>query len=130
MKVCTCCGVSQILSSFHKDKNRPDGCRDVCKSCRKMYYLSRGGRVKTWEANLKSSYGADLSWYKKQFDTQGGKCAICDRQISYRGINTHVDHNHKTKVLRGLLCRGCNINKVGFIESSLYQKTLRYLGID
>ncbi|WP_409071688.1 endonuclease VII domain-containing protein [Burkholderia pseudomallei] len=41
---------------------------------------------------------------------QGGVCAICKRAPSGRGIAAvlHVDHDHTTGIVRGLLCTRCN----------------------
>jgi len=38
---------------------------------------------------------------------QDGKCAGCQTLLT-PGRGTHVDHNHATGKIRGLLCRGCN----------------------
>ena len=39
---------------------------------------------------------------------QGGVCAICNR-LSKNGKRLVVDHCHRTKVVRGLLCHNCNL---------------------
>lgn len=36
-------------------------------------------------------------------EEQGGVCAICSRDLSL-----HLDHNHSTGAVRGLLCGSCN----------------------
>mgnify|MGYP002414081203 FL=1 len=41
-------------------------------------------------------------------EQQGGVCAICAKD-QHRGVNWHTDHCHKTKRVRGILCRPCNI---------------------
>ena len=33
-KTCSSCGAVKKLEEFHKDRNRPDGRRSACKSCR------------------------------------------------------------------------------------------------
>ena len=41
-------------------------------------------------------------------EEQGGACAIC-RSTSPGGKGRfHVDHDHVTQEIRGLLCHGCN----------------------
>jgi hypothetical protein len=55
--------------------------------------------------SLKSNYGITLVDYQEMLSAQGGACAICRCQ-SDRTL--HVDHDHKTGAVRGLLCRNCN----------------------
>lgn len=57
------------------------------------------------------NYGLTEFEYKKLVQQQDGKCAICDIEPSAfnnhkRGL--HVDHDHETNVVRGLLCGNCN----------------------
>ena len=40
--------------------------------------------------------------------SQGNRCAICYGEFK-NAKDTCVDHNHKTGVIRGLLCFNCNI---------------------
>jgi hypothetical protein len=40
-------------------------------------------------------------------DDQGGRCGICNR-LAAHDTALHVDHDHKTKSVRGLLCSRCN----------------------
>ena len=44
--------------------------------------------------------------YALMLATQGGGCAICGNPPRTRRL--HVDHDHKTGVVRGLLCFQCN----------------------
>lgn len=45
--------------------------------------------------------------YGELFDAQHGKCAICKRPPR-DGEFLHIDHDHETGKVRGLLCRNCN----------------------
>ena len=57
---------------------------------------------------LKKWYGITLDDKRNMFDKQDGKCAICS--TNFIDFNkAHVDHNHITKKVRGLLCRNCNL---------------------
>lgn len=45
------------------------------------------------------------------WEAQDGCCAICNIKLQPRGRSKHsaaIDHNHKTREVRGVLCRGCN----------------------
>lgn len=48
---------------------------------------------------------------------QGGVCAVCGSERHDDGTDLHVDHCHETGVIRGLLCRGCNIGLGCFKDS-------------
>lgn len=50
-------------------------------------------------------YGITLEQYTEIYNRQGGACAICRR--TGRLV---VDHDHKTKEVRGLLCHRCNVS--------------------
>ena len=66
------------------------------------------------------------------YERQSGKCAICGRTLEYRtiqaealrpskvslGRDVHLDHDHKTRKYRGLLCLACN-HLVGWFEKFL-----------
>lgn len=44
--------------------------------------------------------------YARLLDAQGGHCALCPATPKTRRL--HVDHNHATGAVRGLLCHRCN----------------------
>ena len=62
------------------------------------YYVERGPRGK-WRSLPDDDYTALL-------DVQGGGCAICGATPKTRRL--HVDHDHRTGQVRGLLCHRCN----------------------
>jgi len=68
------------------------------------------------ESALKIQYGITLLEYDRMYQIQGGRCAICKVHQSNYDITFHVDHNHKTGKVRGLLCFSCNF-RVGRIEA-------------
>lgn len=47
--------------------------------------------------------------YDLLFESQGGKCLICGDSESRLGHRLAVDHDHKTGIIRGLLCKACNV---------------------
>ena len=76
----------------HRDRYRADGRKKV--SDRASY--------------LKRKYDITLEDYDSKMVEQGGVCGICGREPR-PDISLHVDHNHETGELRGLLCFPCNV---------------------
>jgi hypothetical protein len=62
--------------------------------------------------NLKNDYGIPPEDYDQILVEQNGVCAICRekevRTINGKVIRLSVDRDHKTNVIRGLLCTDCN----------------------
>lgn len=68
-------------------------------------------RLTAWRRTywLKRNYGITDADFDRMFDEQDGRCAICGTDEPGGGYNTlHVDHNHETGFVRGLLCNNCN----------------------
>ena len=81
------------------------------------------------KAGKAAGHGATLEDRVRLFDAQGGKCAICEKILSGPiGRFIHVDHDHATKDLRGLLCGNCNTG-IGNLRDSIaiLEKAIRYL---
>jgi hypothetical protein len=52
---------------------------------------------------------------------QKRRCAICRSRLAggmSSGARLHVDHNHRTGRIRGLLCSHCNVGLGHFREST------------
>ena len=52
-------------------------------------------------------YGMTIEQYDAMLETQGGGCSICGRPPRV-DISLHVDHDHSTGRVRGILCFCCN----------------------
>jgi hypothetical protein len=122
-KFCNGCEQTLPASSFSVRHERAKGkaLRARCKQC-------VGKAHDEWRAknpgasrvrNLKSKYGISEAEYMKMLDEQGGGCALCGSKESKWATSPwlHVDHNHDTGEVRGLLCHLCNI-VVGGIEKT------------
>jgi hypothetical protein len=60
---------------------------------------------------------------------QGGVCAICGRDPA-DGFSRryHIDHDHKTGIVRGILCASCNVALGGFKDDPVrLAAAIRYL---
>jgi Recombination endonuclease VII len=53
--------------------------------------------------HLKRRYGIGATEVEHLIGAQGDACAICDRPHPQ-----HVDHDHATGLVRGILCFNCN----------------------
>ena len=68
--------------------------------------------------NLRGKYGMGIDEYEHLLQQQGGVCAICHRAPVDRAL--HVDHDHTTGQVRGLLCAGCNIGMGYFNDNAFF----------
>jgi len=98
MKNCTSCKKQKSPTEFYKNHQSSDRLQSQCKQCSK--------RIATeWQrANL---YGITPDEKAAILCKQDNKCSIC--KIPFHNTrHTHVDHNHKTGKVRGILCNHCN----------------------
>lgn len=103
---------------------------DVREKCRRS--LDRIKSLPEWKDRrhkyeLKARYNMSLADYERLVQQQQSKCAICEQTLSkHRYFN--VDHCHKTKVIRGLLCPDCN-RGIGLFKDnpSCLRKAASYL---
>lgn len=71
---------------------------------------------KAWEYKLAHRYGLTVERYTAILEEQDGRCPICKRPLLARGDQRpHVDHDHLTGEVRGILCHRCNVG-VGWLE--------------
>lgn len=119
---CTKCGEEKPLCGFWKDsryKNRRMAQCIECKSTlNKTYRINNvkmirlkdkvryaASRDVERERHLIRKYGMSLDQYDSLFKAQEGQCAICQSVLE---CHLNVDHDHKTGIVRGLLCNPCN----------------------
>lgn len=77
---------------------------------------------------LRRKYGMTLEEYDAILAAQGGVCAICGGPPVGPGGRYHVDHDHVSGSVRGLLCGTCNTGLGQFKDSSeLLSKAVAYL---
>lgn len=60
------------------------------------------------KAHLKRAYGMTPEAWDDLFISQGSKCALC-MSLTAGGRGWHVDHDHSTGAVRGIICRNCNL---------------------
>lgn len=83
---------------------------------------------------LRRNYGISLNDYNELVITQCGACAICgdvpceEPDAGRNQMRLHVDHDHKTGEIRGLLCSDCN-RGIGFFKDDpeMLKRAAHYL---
>ncbi len=129
-KFCPKCKITKPVEDFYVDRSKGDGLTSWCIECRKeskrrwlttpegkrrntahtkKYYEKKGGSKFRAERNLFRLYGVTPEQFDRLYVEQEGRCAICGKHQSEFKRALDVDHDHKTKVIRGLLCSNCNI---------------------
>lgn len=80
----------------------------------KYYRDNRKDRIQYANAySLMYRYGVTPEWLAATMASQNNKCVLCDQEIQRgRGFGSnraHVDHDHTTGSVRGILCARCNV---------------------
>jgi hypothetical protein len=137
-KTCSKCKVAQPVSSFtlYKTGKLAGKYRSHCRTCssaqvkdwsrrNKAHLLARQRRyyVENYKMSIRAHmvrYGKNEEWYLATLEKQHGLCAICElperaKRKDGKIQRLCVDHDHRTGVVRGLLCTACN-NRLGMLE--------------
>lgn len=125
----------QPLENFSRPYKHKTMLYARCKKCRaKCAAQSRkdSGQRGRWNYRLLRCYGITAEVVEQMYEQQGRRCAIC---FVYKELNTnlntdslHVDHDHSTGMVRGLLCYACNLG-LGHMKDSgdLLRSAISYL---
>lgn len=105
MRYCPDCDTDKPLAEFPRNRNDSTGSASYCKPC----HNARGREVRqrlhggSREYHLRRRYGIGQAEFEGLLLAQRGECAIC-------GVPDpeHVDHDHATGAVRGVLCFNCN----------------------
>jgi hypothetical protein len=82
------------------------------------------------DGHLRRKFGIGIDDYERMFAEQSGLCAIC-RAPGPQDGSLHVDHDHLSGRVRGLLCVSCNNALGAFRESfDIFQRAANYLDRD
>ena len=75
-----------------------------------------------------NKYGLSKDEYTEMLEKQDHKCKICNTPLKDLKARLHVDHNHLTGKVRGLLCRACN-HGVGNFKDDVFllQRAINYI---
>jgi len=133
--VCPSCGGVRKEGYLHCEKHVSDNRKKAnkCwakKSKEEKSKIHKSRKDYHRDFYLKRNYGITNEKYKELLHEQNGKCAICGDEGKEQEPRLHVDHNHITGEVRGLLCILCNFSIGGLREKKEYfVKALNYLGL-
>jgi recombination endonuclease VII len=163
VRVCRRCRLTKLLESFRIDPKGRGGFASWCKDCVHQQQVETGykrprpeprecawcgaifqpnvnGRIycSQWcssrSAHCRRLYKMTGEQFRSLLAAQRFRCAICRTKCDA----WHVDHDHETGLVRGLLCRDCNValghfrdspealrRAAGYLESSQKARQLR-----
>lgn len=82
----------------------------ISESKRKAYFSNvEHYRARGRNSHYKHCYGITIEERDRILAEQGGACAICLSSDPRSTKGWHVDHDHKTGKVRGVLCNPCNV---------------------
>ncbi len=132
-------------SAWRKGRGNP--CRNCSKLTHKAYRVKNYGKLRagdklkylrhreaTRARDYRKKYGLLLSDIDDIFNRQHGRCLGCFENLTIgnkRGERYHVDHNHLTNKVRGLLCPACNTT-LGLVKenTATLRRLIAYLDYD
>ncbi len=134
---CEKCAISNRATAVRKIAKRKAA--GVCVACGKVppdvgLFRCRPCLVeinrKTSDGFMKRKYGIGHAGKEAMYKKQGGFCAFCGLPLPPATRNCHIDHDHTTGAVRGLLHNDCNL-MLGFYEKigpRFFQCVKGYLG--
>jgi Recombination endonuclease VII len=103
-KWCPDCDLVKPFTEFPRMRSSSTGYATYCKPChnaRGKQSRDKVGGSRTY--HLKRRYGVTQQEVEALITAQGGRCAICREAPA-----EHVDHDHESGRVRGVLCFNCN----------------------
>lgn len=131
MKPCTKCHEVKPLEEFylHRVKGRLERRASACKSCTALQqkeYRERNRNAyaryaREWQR--RKLYGVSPEVFERMVESADRKCLGCEREVPLQ-----LDHDHRTGLIRGLLCGSCN-RALGLLQDdpATLRRLLTYL---
>lgn len=130
--ICTKCCIDQPATEFPNDPRNRSGKSSWCRACYRekdrsravdpvkkaesdrRHYIKHHGDIRQQQVDsrLRSRYGITKDDFDLMVEQQQGLCLICEKPPT---STFHVDHDHESGQVRGLLCASCNV-KLGILE--------------
>lgn len=101
----------------------------TCRTCQRERSREYGRKniIRMIDKQRVRIYGITAEEYKNLIQTQNNKCLCCEEAFNDE-LSPHLDHNHKTGKIRGVLCHKCNTGLGLFDENpDKLNKAIEYL---
>lgn len=127
--VCSRCERLQDASEFPREKRSKTGIKGYCITCNRAYFAAHARKYRSKrdvllkastpefkkrarDHRMRRKFGLTAHEVDVMLAEQDGRCAICMTPKPERAW--HVDHDHETGAVRGVLCGTCNL-AVGYL---------------
>jgi len=133
------CGTPSAYRRHKYNGEMPcDVCREAYRRRSREEYHSRSREKHEWymrnmremrrKSHLLRTYGITVEQFDRLFDSQNRSCACCKSEDPKSEQGWCLDHDHDTKIVRGILCSSCN-RGIGFLGDTLegVQRAVAYL---
>lgn len=118
---CVNCNLFKFEEEFYRSSEATNGkaswCKDCTKECGKKW--NKENKKRKYFTEVKRRYGLSQEEYNNLYNFQRGCCQICKKHQQDLKRTLHIDHNHRTGKVRGLLCEDCNI-AIGLFEDNCF----------
>lgn len=135
-KHCPRCRATKPRSDFGLRGQNSQGKRyskSYCKECENLISTTKArGNPETITANnaksaLRRYFNMEPEDFAELNQLQNGVCAICDNK-PVSDSRLHIDHDHSSGIVRGLLCSPCNLGLGNFLDNpKLLMRAIEYL---
>lgn len=140
-KICNKCFQTKSINKFSLRDKIKKIYRNECKAClcllRKKqpsygkWHKNNKQKLKEYmrKYDLKRHWNMEETTYLELLNKQNNQCLICKTtEFTGKGKKAHIDHDHKTGKIRGLLCNLCNIGLGAFKDNiNFLQNAIEYL---
>jgi hypothetical protein len=124
-KRCPACGETKQIAEFAINRSHGHDVGNYCLPCHNRIVRENvvANHGSPRDFHLKRRYGLTSADVERMVEAQGGTCAVCQVKPP-----EHVDHDHETGAVRGILCFTCNLG-LGNFEDDPHRLLLahRYL---
>lgn len=133
MKSCNVCDVPLVLGknwTEARKKHYMNTC-NICNTNKSKFWKDnnkQAAKQSSRYTKVKAAYGLSKDAYDTLYKETNGCCSICGLLDKTHKNSLHVDHDHVTGNVRGLLCSNCNTALGKFKEDiSILDKAKVYL---